>query len=164
MNATMFRASTLTKAALAAGAAIAVGLLLNQCGQPKAAAYGVDVALSLTPAAAAKLKALGKAAVADGYYYGQPTEATAAKADEDGHINLGQSFASAAATQSVRLSGDAVDPAMLDKIKDGAVSVTVRAYLDPTAGVDNVLDCTRFDGPLKTAQAQPVAISCDLKK
>ena len=77
MPALMPRASTLLKAAIAAGAAIATGLLLSQCGQPKASANGFDVALSFTPAASAKLKALGRKAVVDAYFYGLPTEATA---------------------------------------------------------------------------------------
>lgn len=164
MHAVMPRASTLIKAALAASAAIATGLLLTQCGQPKATSYGVDVALSLTPAASARLQALSKPVIVDGYYYGQPTEATASKADDAGHINMGENFTATTTAQTVHISGDAIDPAMMDKIKDGSLSVTVRAYLDPTAGMANVLDCSTFDGALKTAQEKPVAISCDLKK
>ncbi|HEX7799959.1 MAG TPA: hypothetical protein VF402_06395 [Asticcacaulis sp.] len=165
MPALLPRASTLLKAAIAAGAAIATGLLLSQCGQPKASANGFDVALSFTPAASAKLKALGQKAVVDAYFYGLPTEATAAKVDEEGHINLGESFASAdGADQTTRIDANAIDPAMMDKIKKDSAAVTVRAYLDPTAGVANMLDCSIFNGPLIAAQARPVAIRCDLMK
>lgn len=165
MNAIMPRASTLLKASIAAGAAVATGLLLSQCGSPKKEAYGFDVALTFTPAATAKLKALGKPAVVDAFYYGLPTPATAGKVDEDGHITLGQNFTTAdGQNQTVSLTGNAVDPAMLDKIKDKAVSVTVRAYLDPTAGVANVLNCSQFDGPLTNAQTKAVTISCDVAK
>jgi len=170
MNVIMPRASTLLKASLAAGAALATGLLLTQCGEKNAAApstasahAGFDVKLSLTPAAAGKLAALGKPAVVDAFYYGLPTEATASKVDDEGHITLGQNFASASQSGTVTIDGSAVDPDMLDKIRDSAISVTVRAYLDPTAGAKNMLNCTQFDGPVKTAQAQPVAITCDVK-
>lgn len=165
MNAIIPRAATLVKAAIAAGAAIATGLLLTQCGQPKASANGFDVAVSFTPAASAKLKELGKKAVVDAYFYGLPTEATAGKADDEGHINLGEAFASIdGSDQTVTIKGDVIDPAMMANIKTDSTAVTVRAYLDPTAGIANVLDCSIFNGPVSAAKAKPVAIACDVAK
>ncbi|MDI7775700.1 hypothetical protein [Asticcacaulis sp. EMRT-3] len=160
----MLRNHTLIKAGFAAAAAILTGLMLNQCSQPKAA-HGYQVALSFTPAAAAQLKALGKQVVVDGYYYADPVPASADRVDDTGHINMGEDQVMVEGhDQTVVMTGNGLAPDMKGRIKDGTLSVTVRAYLDPAAGMANILTCNQYDGLLSGAQAKPVTIQCDLKK
>ncbi len=150
------------KTVLKISAALSLAVCLSQCSQPKGPDT-FEVALNVTPAAADKLNALSKKIEVSGYYFGLPTEASAPKANEAGEINLGEDLVDVAGKpQTVHMSGTGIDIVAQKSIK-GETLVVVSAYLDPTAGMDNILTCTSFKGTLKDAQAKPVAITCDLK-
>ena len=146
-----------------AAAAIAVCLLLCQCGKP-APKTGFDVALTVTPAAAEKLKSLNQTIEVSGYYFGAPIAAAKEKANEAGEINLGEDLINGgAASGTVKLPGTGIDPVALQSVDSGKPSVLVSAYLNPTSGLENVLNCTTFKDTVEAAQKTPVAISCDVK-
>ena len=153
---------------IAISSAVLTGLMLSQCGgKPKAPAqdFGYAVAVSFTPAAAAKMKTLGQKATVEAYYYGAPTQAEKSKVNEDGQIDLGMDMSDIDATsQTVKLTGNGIDQTRLSSLSDGKPSVTVRVYSSTTAGTPNQLACTAFNGTVEAAKAAPVAITCDIAK
>lgn len=156
--------TTFAKWPLAASVLIATGLLLSQCGSKPTAKQGFDVALTLTPAAAEKLKSLNQTVEVSGYYFGAPVDAAKEKVNEAGEIELGEDLiAGGAASGTVHLPATGIDPVALAAVNGGQPSVVVSAYLNPTSGMENVLACTTFKGTVAEAQKAPVAISCDVK-
>ncbi len=145
---------------------------LCQCGpKPKpagdagapAVTFHYDVALSFTPAAAAKLKTMGQKAEVSGYYFGAPNDAGKEKVNEAGDIELGENLIDVdAADQTVPIVAN-IDAKALAAVEGGQPSVLVSAWLAPTAGVANVLKCTTFKGTGAEAGTKPVDIHCDLK-
>ena len=149
---------------LRTAAAVAALTLLCQCSGGHKAATGFDVNLTLTPAAAEKLKALSQTVELSGYYFGAPIEAARDKVNEAGEIELGEDLINAgAASGKVHVPGTGIDPVALQAVNGGQPSVLVSAWLNPSSGLENVLACTTFKGTVAEAQKAPVAISCDLK-
>ncbi len=149
-------------------AALILAPVLSQCSN-KPAVPQQDISstatLTFTPAATEKMKSLGQKAVVEALYYGLPTEASKAKANEEGQITLGEDQVDVDATsQTVKLSGLGVNQAVLKQITGGAVHVVVWAYSSPTAGTANQLDCSKADGLVSDFKAKPAAVACDVAK
>ena len=159
------------KTAIAIAATAIVGIMLSQCGgkpaedkKAKMGDTGYEVAVTFTPAATAAMKKLGQGATVESFFYGAPVEAAGDKVDEEGHIPAGMDQVDIdISTQTVKMTGNGIDPDIMAHIVGGKPSLTVRVYSSTTAGTPNQLDCTTFDGTLAAAQSVPVAIACDVR-
>ncbi len=142
---------------LAAAAGLCAALCA--CSAPKFKS-DYTVAVTLTPAATAAVKAVNESVILDAYYYGAPTEATKEKVNEAGQIELGQDFVPVnPAAPNVHVAGNGLDLEHLKAVEGGKVSVELRAY----SGTDrpNLLKCTSVTIALTDLQARPAAITCD---
>lgn len=160
----------IVKAALTTGLCLTLAAGLASCGKagdkPASgnanASYAYDVAVTFTPAAITALQKTGVGAVVDAGYFGAPSAAFKDKANDAGEIELGQDVAAIdARDQSVHLTGKGI---VVDSLKaiEGTPSVEIRVYSDTTTA--NVLGCTVFRDTISTAEAKPVAITCDVPK
>lgn len=150
---------------------LALGVSLAHCGKPEdkavpeataAVSYPYDVKVTFTPAALSALQKAEVGAVVDATYFGAPTTETKDKVNDDGVIVVGEDLAEIdAKDQTVHLTGKGVVVSSLKAI-DSAPSVEVRVYSGTTKA--NVLGCNTFKDAVKTAQAAPVAITCDVPK
>ncbi|MGA9658503.1 MAG: hypothetical protein WBQ60_05340 [Asticcacaulis sp.] len=156
------------KTALSVSACLLIGVLLSQCSEKQNektadADFSYTVALSLTPEAAAKMKALGQKVALEAYYYGAPAAASQALVNDDNQINLGADLQDIEAVNAnVKISANGLFQDRLVHIADARPMVMLSAYSEATAGTPNQLDCTEFKGALSEAQAKPVEIKCGL--
>lgn len=121
------------------------------------------VRVSLSPQAAARLRAAHEAITADARYYGDPTAQGRKHADEAGQIDLGDERIEVPGRAGiVRFTGRAVDRARLGWIT-GGVKVNVNLWSSRHSSPDNLLGCDFIDGSLATViRAQPVVLRCGL--
>ena len=155
----------------------ALGVVLTQCGpQPMDRAttttsttpgtpsdYPYDVRISFTPRAKAKITRLHEKVSVIAYYSGRPTPEGKAKADDMGQINLGiEAPVVDAVDQTVHMTGRQIDADLLPYVVDRHPAVLVNAATSRQAVSDNLLDCSLFEGDIRDAQVNPIAISCDL--
>jgi hypothetical protein len=146
----------------ASAVAILSCLALCQCGA-KPSAFGSDVAVTFSPAATARLQALGEKAEVSGFYYGLPVDAVKDKVNDAGQIELGEDQVDIDATsQTVHLSGNGIDPLVLPKVVGAAPRVLISVYTVRKTRDADPLTCTTFDDAVATAHAKPVAIRCDV--
>lgn len=124
--------------------------------------YGFDIALTLSPAARAKLERIHEKVEVAAMYSGLPTETGQSKADDVGQVDLGADRVQVEpAATTVHVSGAGLDKAKLQYV-NGDPLVLVNIYTARKAAKDNLLDCGIFEDTVKKAQAAPVAISCKL--
>lgn len=155
--------------------ATAAALLLTQCSPkptepaaPEAAKpvdYSYDVAVTLTPAAAAKLAGHADKLTVETLYYGNVTPQTAAMADPaDGTLHLNTDKVDVdPVSQTVHMTGAGVDPAKLPFITEKKPLALVNVYASHDGKKDGLIACSVFQDYVAVAREKPVAIACDLK-
>ncbi len=124
--------------------------------------YAFDIALTLSPAAAAKLARIHEKVEVAAMYSGAPRTPKSTMADDDGQVDLGADrpqFEPVSAT--VHIPGTGLKTANLQDI-NGDPIVLVNVYTARKADKDNLLDCGIFEDTIRKAQAQPVQIACKL--
>ena len=117
--------------------------------------FAYDIALHITPEAAAKVKTLTIAAK----YYGLPRPETANQATTAGVIEFNTDSVDISATdQTVHMTGAGMPK---DRVKDitGGEPLVQITVTDKTGR----MSCRVFQDYVKTAQAKPVDIWCGLK-
>ena len=124
--------------------------------------FAIDVAVSLSRAAAQRLAAEGEGMVVAAYYYGEPTAAGQAHVDEIGRIDLGSATVDLPGRPTtVRIGGSELVRSALRWVK-GPVWVNINIWSARLSGPDNILDCDFFDGEIARATAGPVTLRCAL--
>lgn len=123
--------------------------------------YGFVVDVTLSPRAAALLKARHEAIDVAAYYEGDPIPSQRARAGEEGRISLGYETVTIPGVPGrAVLTGNGVDRAGIGWVKE--LLVLVNVFSARHSSPDNMLDCGIFTGPVVKAQAGPVAIDCVL--
>lgn len=130
---------------------------------PENPAVAFDVAIEMTPAAAARFKATGDSILVDVAYYGYPTEAARDKVNSLKQIGLGQEKASAIATSTkVHIPGGGLNQKAVADIVDGNIMVLVDGYsITPDGDGDNQVRCGYYRDRLELARTKAV-IKCDI--
>lgn len=124
-------------------------------------AFGFAVDLTLSPKAAALLKARHEGIVVSAMYSGDPLPAWTRKADEEGMIDLGNEIVTVAGVAGrATITGNKVLRAHLAWAKN--IQVLINVYSARRSSQDNLLDCGIFEDTVAKAQARPIAISCKL--
>lgn len=162
---------------LAAIALILPCLLLTQCDAGKKVAHTVlgraspenpavafDVAIEMTPAAAARFKASGDTLVVDVAYYGYPTEAARPKVNNLQQIDLGQELVGVIpTTKKVHMPGGGLNQKALPNVTGGDVMVLVDGYsITPDSNPDGQIKCSYYRDRLEMARTK-AAIKCDIE-
>lgn len=148
-------------------------LLLTQCdavekaagrGNAENPAVAFDVAIEMTPAAAARFKATGDTLVVDVAYYGYPTEAARPKANGLHQIDLGQERVGVLPNVAkVHMPGGGLNQKGLSDIVDGDVMVLVDGYsITPDSNEDNQVRCSYYRDRLEMARSKPPVLKCDI--
>jgi hypothetical protein len=152
-------------------------LLLTQCdagkkvaqtvlgrGNPENPAVAFDVAIEMTPAAAARFKASGDTLVVDVAYYGYPTEAARPKVNNLQQIDLGQDLVGVIpTTEKVHVPGGGLNQKALSDVIDGTVMVLVDGYsITPDSNPDGLVKCSYYRDRLEMARTR-AAIKCDIE-
>ena len=129
---------------------------------PENPAVAFDVAIEITPAAAALLKAPGSGLVVDVAYYGYPTEAALPKVNNLKQITLGKDLVTVAATApKAHIPGGGLQEKDLSDVVDGSVMVLIDGYgYTPDAG-DGQVKCGYYRDRLELARTKAV-IKCDV--
>lgn len=162
--------------AFAAIALVLPCLLLTQCdagktvaqkvlgrGNPENPAVAFDVAIEMTPAAAARFKATGDTLVVDVAYYGYPTEAALSKVNNLKQIDLGQDLVGVVPTsEKVHVPGGGLNEKALPDVVGGDVMVLVDGYsITPESNPDGQVRCSYYRDRLELARTK-AAIKCDI--
>lgn len=135
-----------------------MALLLSAGARAAAPHYGFAVDITLSPKAAALLKARHEGIVVSAMYQGEPIASKRRMAEEDGTIGLG--------TENVTMTGApgrAVIAGKVDLAHVGWVTapgVLINVYSARHSDPNNLLDCGIFEDTIAKAQAGPVAIAC----
>ncbi len=149
-------------------------LALAACSKPqdaapqaqaaKPASFGYDIALSITPAAAAKMAKTGDNITVFALYYGNATPASASLADpSDGTIHLNTDKVEVEAKdQTVHMTGEGVNTPNFDKITEKKPLVLINLFATKAGKKNLAIACNGFQDYVSSAQARPVAIRCDL--
>ena len=159
----------MTKHLLTITAMAALALTLCQCdkirlpGAKPAANYATTVALTLTPAALAKLTAVKDQVAIEATYYAYPNHDNTAKADNLGQISLGDDKLSVDPTaKTVPMPGTGLDTKSLPETSGDPV-VLFSAYSITIDGAqDELLECSNARGAISKFQAGPAQITCDV--
>lgn len=141
-------------------------LLLAACACAAPLATGaqeITVEVSLSPMAAKRLATRSEGIIVDADFYGDPTPAGQAHADQIGRIDLG----GGRIALPVGGAGTARIPdasASSDGLRwvNGPVSVNINVYSARLSGPDNILACDFFDGTLQDALRAPITLRCGL--
>jgi len=129
----------------------------------EAIARPFDLALTLTPAAAEKLKAMGESVALSAYYYGDARIDAAEHANEVDLIDLGDELIDVAPVNGItRFKGEGIDPAKFVWIEGGKPSVLINVYTARKVAPDNLVSCGIFQDLIDVAQKEPIKIDCDL--
>ncbi len=145
------------------GAALAAGLLgLSAAPAETAAGSAIQVDVSLSPAAAARLANPKETIVVDTEFYGVPISAQL-RAKFQGRLNV-------APEKTIEIPGAGVativvppyDTSKLSQIEGGAVDVAIEVYSGRLSSPDNLLACDVVDDGVALAASKPVAIHCKL--
>lgn len=124
----------------------------------------VDVNVTLSEKAAAKLAADKEGIVVFASYYGDPKKTAEKHADEIGRIDLtpkDEEVEIPGKEGQARISGKTVDAKRLEWLA-GPVMVNVSISSARKSSSDNILSCDFIDGPLSDAQKKPVTLHCGL--
>ncbi|WP_127107863.1 hypothetical protein [Pararhodobacter zhoushanensis] len=152
----------------AAGLLAVAGLVFGDSrahAEMVSAGYGLTVSLAFSELALATLSRRGEAVIVDASYWGTPTPAGAAQADEAGQINLGGDAVEVPAIEGVvEITGRGVLTDMLEWTVAGSIGVNVNVYSARLSSDDNLLSCDFIDGPLADVQtlAMPITLNCGL--
>lgn len=136
-------------------------LLAGCAAAPAPQRLDFDVAVRLSPPAAARLAAQGEGLTVLASYYGAPKPGAEIHADPIGQIALASESATLSTAGTAHLTGAGVSPEALGWLA-GPAYVNVNVYSARLSNPDNLLACDFFDGPLSHATAAPVALDCTL--
>lgn len=136
-------------------------LVLTQCTPtpklPPQPAF--DVIVSLTPAAAAKVRSFNGSVLIDAYYYGFPKPGVAAEIDEVGRVRLGdESYEIRPPVTKARVVPTDLDVILYAKVVEPYVQISANGYNMGEEG----LSCSYFHGSLASAAKTGAAITCDV--
>lgn len=122
-----------------------------------------EVAVSLSPAAAARLAATRETVVVDVQFYGVPSSERERMADQ-GRLELAPEWKTEIAGAGVvRVPGPTFDRSKLKSVEGGQLDVSVDGYSGRHSGPDNILMCDDADDlSLKVAASGPVRLNCKL--
>ncbi len=134
----------------------------SQASKPEG--YGYDVALTFTPAAAAKVAQRGDKVTIAALYYGNATPASVALADaKDGTIHLTTDLVETdASDHPVHMTGAGANVPNLQYITQKKPLVQLNIYASKAGKKDPVIACSVFQDYVASAQLAPVAIHCDV--
>ena len=127
--------------------------------------FAFTLAVTFTPAAAAKLQAMGEKVTVSAMYFGTPSDAASAasKADEMGQLDMGRDAVEIApANTTVTISGNGLQTELMPDLADGKPSVLVNVFSARKVATNNLLDCGIFEDYITVAQQTPATIACDL--
>lgn len=125
---------------------------------------GVDITVSLSRKAAAKLAAEKESIAAFASYYGDPSKKGEKHADEMGQIDLSPTdewVEISGQGGPLHISGKLVDQKLIQWV-DGPVKINVNVISGRKSSSNNLLTCDLIDGPLREAQKAPLAVHCAL--
>ena len=143
---------------LAAGALLLL-LAAPACGG--APSYGFVADITLSPKAAALLKAKNEGITVAAYYTGEPVPSAMKHADEEGMIDLAtENVTIAGSPGRASVTGSQVKPSQVSWVK--SVQILINAFSARRSGPNNLLDCTLFEGSVAQAQAKPIGVFCKL--
>lgn len=124
----------------------------------------VEINVSLSKKAAAKLAADKEGIVAFASYYGDPSKKGQKHADEMGQIDLSPSeewVEISGKGGPLRITGKFVDRKLIQWV-DGPIKINVNVISARKSSPDNILTCDLIDGALSDAQKAPLAVHCGL--
>ena len=142
-------------------------LLLCQCQaekpKPKGPTpYAATIRIAYTPMALAAMIRNQNTLAVDAYYYGYPTPQALPKADKLGRLALSdERLGWSSDTRRVRFDGN-VDTSLLPEIRGEPQLMVGAESLGPDGVSDDLLSCKTWIGTVKTAQARPPLIACEL--
>jgi hypothetical protein len=152
---------------LKALAVLPLMVLLSQCEQKPGgpSAYAFDMTLEVSPAAAELMKANNSHFVVAASYFGRPKPETRAQANAQGRIKLGyEQIGMAPGATKVHLPAANFDTSKLGAI-NGDPQVMVIIFSAAEVGArDDLIHCKTYFGIIKTAQAQPPVVACDVNR
>ena len=125
---------------------------------------GVDVNVTLSKKAAARLAAEKEGIVVFADYYGDPKRSAEKHANEIGQISLEQQDEEVEIPGTgghAHISGAKVDTKRLDWLT-GPAKVNVNVASARKSNPDNLLDCDFIDGALAEVRKAPVTLHCYL--
>ena len=149
------------RAAARGGAALAIAVSMA-VGPARATDAGLGFAfdITLSPDAAAKLKAAQEGITVWASFYGEPSGEGEKHVDEMGLIDLGvETLYLPGEAATVQITAREVDPAKLKWIK-GPANVNVNVYTSRKSSEYNLIDCDLIDGDVKKLQAMKVTVRC----
>jgi hypothetical protein len=125
--------------------------------------YGFDVAVALSPRAAAKLAALGEGIIISASYFGDPAPGAERHADEVGQIDLGREQVEIPGRGGPGvITGRGLRRARLAWLTARGPEVNVNVYSARRSGPDNLLDCDFFQDSLGAARSRVIRLNCKL--
>ena len=125
-----------------------------------ALAETVNLSVTFSEAARAKLVELGEQVVVNTAYYGEPSDAGMAHVDEMGQVSLGSEMLTIWPRDQVVQIGGITGGLPRDLVK--APYINVNIYSARYAHEDNLLICDLVEAPLEQASATPQAALCKL--
>lgn len=144
--------------------ATAMLLIFSVPGSAQDGGMGVDINVSLSKKAAAKLAADKEGIAAFASYYGDPSKKGQKHADEMGQIDLSPTdewVEISGKGGPIHISGKLVDQKLLQWV-DGPIKINVNVISGRKSSSNNILTCDLIDGPLSEAQKAPLAVHCGL--
>jgi hypothetical protein len=159
-DATTDKAVTATPAGAAAPAAAATPAL------PVAPKSGFDVAVSLSPKAAAKLAAIHESITVAAEFYGEVTDEGRKHhlGDQMDQVYFGkeQKNEISGAGGTTHFDPPPGDPDKLKYVTGAKMQVLINVYTARHVDKDNLLDCGIFQDAVDVAEQTPIKISCKL--
>ena len=122
-----------------------------------------QVALTLSPAAAARLANPRETVIVDVEFYGVPASEKLRMADQ-GRLDLAtEQKIEVAGAGVVRIAGPVYDQSKLRSVEGGQLDVSVDGYSGRRSSPDNILMCDDTDDlGIQTAASHPVQLHCKL--
>lgn len=126
-----------------------------------------SVALTLSPAALAKLTKIKEQVTVSAHYYAMPTAEAEKKKipNEIGEIDLGdeeQTRALGKATDVFTFTGKGFNQKNLKWAHAETAGILINVYSARRAVDDNILDCGLFQDTVTLAKSKPIEIACKL--
>ncbi len=128
---------------------------------PKATIAPVNVRITLSPAAKARLESAKEEISIAAVYAGDPMESTMGQAGPSGMIDLGKNTQLLPGEGSVVFEEDVIDPKRL-ALTEGEVQLTINVTTAKKSGTENFLACPFYWDTLEAAGKETVEINCKL--
>lgn len=122
---------------------------------------GVQVRVSLSPAAQAEMSRRGETIVVEATYAGDPTAESSSQTNEFGLVELGQDTRELDAAGTISFDESLIDRSRLPLIS-GHPQIMLNVRSGRKAGAGNLLACDLYWDSVAAASAAPVEIPCRL--